>query len=84
MGLAIRLKRAGRKNQKYWRVVVVSREKARDGVFLEDIGSYNSLSNPPVVKIHRERYSEWIRKGAKPSETVEALMSEKTPSQNAN
>lgn len=73
MALTIRLKRAGRKNLKLWKIVVVDRRNARDGRSLEEIGVYNPGVHPSAVTLKKERYAEWVRRGAKPSETVRTL-----------
>ena len=73
MALTIRLKRAGRKNLKLWKIVVVDRRNARDGRSLEEIGTYNPARHPAAVTLKKERYAEWVRRGAKPSETVRTL-----------
>ncbi len=72
--IAIRLKPMGTKNLKKWRVVVIESKAPRSGRFLEELGSYNSLRNPPEVKVNAERYEAWVKKGAQPSETVRNLM----------
>jgi small subunit ribosomal protein S16 len=55
-------------------VVVADSRAARDGKFIEVIGHYNPLTNPPTVKIEVERAQEWIKKGAQPSNTVKHLL----------
>jgi small subunit ribosomal protein S16 len=55
-------------------VVVADSRAARDGKFIEVIGHYNPLTNPPTVKIEVERAQEWIKKGAQPSNTVKNLL----------
>lgn len=77
MALVIRLKRTGRKNQKLWRIVVLDRRRPRDGRSLEEIGTYNPLIDPPAVTVRKDRYDEWIRKGARPSDTVRSLIQKK-------
>jgi small subunit ribosomal protein S16 len=57
-----------------YRVVVADSRSPRDGRFIEIIGHYNPLTNPPTVKIDRAKAAEWIRKGAQPSNTVKRLM----------
>ena len=57
-----------------YRVVVADSRAARDGKFIEVIGHYNPLTNPPTVKIELERAQEWIKKGAQPSNTVKNLL----------
>jgi small subunit ribosomal protein S16 len=70
----IRLRRAGRAKKPAYRVVVADSRCARDGRFLEVIGHYNPLTNPPTIKIELEKASAWIKKGAQPSNTVRTLL----------
>ena len=74
MALTIRMKRAGRKNLKLWRIVVVDSRRPRDGRSIEELGTYDPSRNPPAVTIRKERYTDWVRKGAKPSNTVRTLV----------
>jgi small subunit ribosomal protein S16 len=55
-------------------VVVADSRAARDGRFIEVIGHYNPLTSPPTLKIELDKASEWIKKGAQPSNTVRALL----------
>jgi small subunit ribosomal protein S16 len=55
-------------------VVVADSRSARDGRFIEVIGHYNPLSNPPTLKIEAEKASAWLKKGAQPSSTVKSLL----------
>jgi small subunit ribosomal protein S16 len=55
-------------------VVVADSRAARDGRFIEVIGHYNPLTSPPTIKIELEKASEWIKKGAQPTNTVRTLM----------
>ena len=74
MAVHIRLRRAGRTKKPAYRVVVADSRSPRDGRFLEVIGHYNPLTNPPTIKIKMEKATEWIKKGAQPSNAVRALM----------
>ena len=74
MGVHIRLRRAGRAKKPAYRVVVADSRSPRDGRFIEIIGHYDPLTDPPTIKIQMEKASEWIKKGAQPSNTVRALM----------
>ena len=74
MAVHIRLRRAGRTKKPAYRVVVADSRAARDGKFIEVLGHYNPLTNPPTVKIEVERAKEWIKKGAQPSNTVKNLL----------
>jgi len=72
--VCIRLRRTGRSRRPSYRVVVADSHAPRDGRFIEIVGHYNPLTEPPTVVIDRERVAEWVRKGAQPSNTVKRLM----------
>jgi small subunit ribosomal protein S16 len=57
-----------------YRVVVADSHAPRDGRFIEILGHYNPLTEPPTIQIDRTRAEDWIRKGAQPSNTVKRLM----------
>ena len=70
----IRLRRMGAKKSPFYRVVVADSHFARDGRFIEEIGTYNPLTDPAEVKIDMERANYWIKNGAQPTDTVKALL----------
>ncbi len=72
--LKIRLARFGAKKKPSYRVVVIESEKARNGRFVEILGSYHPRHQPPEVNLKRERVAYWIGVGAQPSETVRSLL----------
>lgn len=72
--LRIRLARTGAKKKSSYRIVVIEREMARDGRFVEIVGHYNARSNPPELVMKRERVDYWLGKGAQPSETVRSFL----------
>ena len=74
MAVKIRLRRMGSKKAPFYRVVVADSRSPRDGRFIEEIGTYNSLTNPAEVKIDAEKAKTWITKGAQPTETVRVLL----------
>ena len=74
MAVAIRLRREGSTKRPAYRVVVTDSRSPRDGRFIEVIGHYNPLTQPPTVKIDRAKVQAWIAKGAQPSNTVKRLM----------
>ena len=74
MAVSIRLRRMGSSRRPAYRVVVADSRSPRDGRFIEVIGHYNPLTQPPTVKIDRAKAREWISKGAQPSNTVKRLM----------
>ena len=74
MAVHIRLRRTGRTKKPAYRVVVADARSARDGRFIEVIGHYNPLTDPPTVDIKLDKAAEWIKKGAQPSNTVRVLL----------
>ena len=70
----IRLRRLGAKEAPFYRVVVADSRYPRDGRFIEEIGTYNPLSDPAEIKIDAERAQKWIKNGAQPTDTVRALL----------
>ena len=74
MAVKIRLKRIGTKKAAFYRVVVADSRSPRDGRFIEEIGTYNPLTDPAEVKIDNEAALKWIKNGAQPTDTVRALL----------
>ena len=70
----IRLRRRGAKKAPYYRVVVADSRKARDGRFIEEIGTYDPLTEPATINIDMERANYWIANGAQPTDTVRGLL----------
>jgi small subunit ribosomal protein S16 len=76
--LMIRLARFGAKKKPFYRVVVIDKERARNGRALEVVGQYDPLSEPARVLLKHERIEHWTKNGAQLSETVQRLL-EKNP-----
>jgi len=72
--LMIRLARFGARKQPYYRVVVIEKDRARNGRSVEVVGTYNPRTNPATVDIKRERIDYWTSKGAQLSDRVEKLL----------
>lgn len=70
----IRLRRMGAKKAPFYRVVVADSRSPRDGRFIEEIGTYNPLTDPAEIKIDAERAKKWIKNGAQPTDTVRMLL----------
>ena len=70
----IRLRRMGAKKNPYYRIVVADSHFPRDGRFIEELGTYDPLTNPVTIKVDGERAKYWIGNGAQPTETVRALL----------
>ncbi len=77
--LRIRLTRMGAKKKPFYRVVVTEQRQARDGSFVEILGHYNPLTNPPAIELNMERVRHWMACGAQPSETVRSLIKKAPP-----
>jgi len=71
----IRLRRMGRRNRPFYRVVVADSRSPRDGKFIEVIGHYDPLTDPAAVTIDEEKALKWLRCGAEPTDTVRSLLS---------
>ncbi len=74
MAVSIRLSRRGTKKRPFYRIVVADKEAPRDGRFLEVVGTFNPLVEPPALKLEEEKIRGWIGKGAVPSTTVKSLL----------
>lgn len=75
MAVKIRLKRMGAKRNPFYRIVVADSRSPRDGRLIEQIGTYNPVAEPVMLKIDEEKALDWMTKGAKPSDTVRNLFS---------
>lgn len=64
----------GAKKAPFYRVVVADSRYPRDGRFIEEIGYYNPMTEPPVIKIDTEKAYAWIKNGAQPTDTVKVLL----------
>ena len=70
----MRLRRMGAKKQPFYRVIVADERSPRNGRFIEEIGYYNPLTEPSVIKIDADKAKEWIKNGAQPTETAKVLL----------
>ena len=70
----IRLRRMGAKKAPFYRVIVADSRSPRDGRFIEELGTYNPLTEPAEIKIDTERALDWMKKGAQPTDTVKTLL----------
>jgi len=74
MAVRIRLARHGRKKKPFYRLVVADSRSPRDGRFIEEVGTYNPLTEPSETKINEERVKYWLSTGAQPTEVVKKLL----------
>ena len=70
----IRLRRMGAKKAPYYRIVVADARSPRDGRCIEEIGTYNPLTEPATVTVDVEKTQTWIKNGAQPTDTVRGLL----------
>ena len=70
----IRLRRMGAKKAPFYRVVVADSRSPRDGRCIEEIGTYNPLTDPAVITVDAEKAQNWIKNGAQPTDTVRGLL----------
>lgn len=74
MAVKIRLRRMGAKKAPFYRIVVADSRYPRDGRFIEEIGYYNPMEDPKVLKVDVEKAQKWIANGAQPTDTVRELL----------
>lgn len=77
--LMIRLARVGARKQPHYRVVVIEKDRARNGRSVEVVGTYNPRTEPATIDIKRDRVEYWTSKGAQLSETVGKLLAKHKP-----
>ena len=70
----MRLRRMGSKKNPFYRIVVADSRYPRDGRFIEEIGTYDPLQNPALIKVDLEKAQTWIKNGAQPTDTVRGLL----------
>jgi len=73
LSVKIRLTRIGSKKQPFYRIVVADSRCPRDGKFIEKIGTYDPKTDPSTITVDKDKAVDWIKKGAKPSNTVQKL-----------
>lgn len=74
MATRIRLQRRGKKNQPFYHLVIADGRAPRDGRFIEDLGTYNPLTNPATININFDRALYWLETGATPSDTARSIL----------
>jgi small subunit ribosomal protein S16 len=72
--VVIRLTRRGTRHRPFYRIVAMDKAKPRESRYIELIGHYNPMTDPVEIKIDVDKYDEWIKKGAKASQTVKSLL----------
>ena len=75
MAVRIRLARLGKKANPKYRVVAIEKRNKRNGKVLEVLGQYDPTLDPPKIEVKKDRIEFWVKNGAKPSESVQKLLS---------
>ncbi len=70
----IRLQREGKKKAPFYHIVVADSKSPRDGRIIEQIGTYDPMTNPATIALDKAKAEEWMKKGAQPTDTVRALI----------
>ena len=70
----IRLQRAGKKKAPFYHIVIADSKSPRDGKIIEQLGTYNPMTEPSELVLDREKVAQWIKNGAKPTDTVKRLI----------
>lgn len=73
----IRLQRQGKKKAPFYHIVVADSRSPRDGKIVEQIGTYDPMTNPATINIDEEKLATWIKNGAKPTDSVKMLIEKK-------
>ena len=74
MPVKIRLQRIGAKKKPFYRIVVANSESPRNGRFIENVGTYNTLTDPSAVTLKEDKIREWLKKGAEPTKIVSEIL----------
>ncbi len=70
----MRLKRIGKKKKPFYRIVIADERAPRDGRFIDQVGTYNPLTDPSEIIFDEEKAKEWLKKGVQPTDTVKKLL----------
>ena len=70
----IRLQRQGKKKAPFYHIVVADSKSPRDGKIIEQLGTYDPMTEPATIKLDKEKVEKWIKNGAKPTDTVKKIM----------
>ncbi len=77
MAVSMRLMRFGGKKSPFYRIVISDRRSARDGKFIDQIGTYDPKKDPAEIRLKEEKAMEWLKRGAQPTPTVRQLLDRK-------
>jgi small subunit ribosomal protein S16 len=79
VAVVIRLSRRGAPKRPFYRIIVSPKGTKRDSKFIEVVGTYNPMTNPPTVELKAERVQHWVGVGAKPTEVVSTIIKKNIP-----
>lgn len=74
MAVKMRLKRIGAKKKPFYRIIIADERSPRDGKFIDQVGTYNPLTDPSEIKIDAEKAKDWLSKGVQPTDAVKKLL----------
>lgn len=74
MAVHIRLRRMGAAKRPFYRIVAADSRRARNGAFLEILGTYNPITKPATIELAEAKLTKWLDQGAVPSDTVRTLL----------
>jgi small subunit ribosomal protein S16 len=74
MAASMRLVRFGGKKSPYYRIVIADRRSARNGKFIEQVGTYDPKKNPVEIRFKEDKAIQWLKKGVQPTQTVRQLI----------
>lgn len=77
MAVTLRLMRFGKKKYPTYRIVAIDKRKKRDGSYIEKVGTYNPMTEPATIDINKERFYDWVLKGAELSDGLKRLLKKK-------
>ena len=75
MAVKLRLKRMGKKQAPFYRIVAADSRSKRDGKAIEEVGFYDPTKNPAEIKVDEELTLKWLKNGAQPTDTVRSILS---------
>ena len=70
----IRLNRVGAKKAPFYNIVIADSRTSRDGKIIEQIGTYDPMTNPATIVVDKEKLATWVKNGAKPTDSVKAII----------
>ena len=72
--LRIRLRRVGAKKKPSYRIVVADSRAPREGAFVDQVGRYDPLTDPPTILFDEDKVVKWLKNGAQPSDPVRGML----------